>query len=166
MRKLLAVLFLAVAPVWAFGQNIEVKTENRVKNQTGVQCMWSSMETLARHHGYTQLYKVTETKKGPAFLHDALNEMCRVGGVDFVAVQGPVFESIESAVKEGSPVAVCIITGPRSRHCLVVSGVDRKAGTMTVIDNGGPKALEDQTWKIDDFMRVYAGECFYLKKKK
>jgi hypothetical protein len=166
MRKLFALLFLAFTAVGAYGQDVDVKTENRVKNQTGVQCMWSSAETLARHHGYTQLYNLTEKYKGPAFPNQVMQVMLQAGGVDFVFVTGPVFNPIEDAIKEGLPVAVMIRTGPMSAHCLVCKGVDKKAGTMTVIDNGGKYQLQDQVWKIDDFMKCYTGECFYLKKKK
>jgi hypothetical protein len=164
MRKFIALLILAFTPICVLGQDIEVKKENRVKNQTGIQCVWASLETLARHHGYTQLYKVTEYKKGVAYYQDAFTEMCRVGGVDFVGTQGPIFTPIEEGIQAGSPVAVCIVSGPRMKHCLVCCGVNKKAGTMTVIDNLGD--MKEQVWKIDDFMKVYSGECFYLKKKK
>lgn len=163
--KALALFFLFVLPAPVFSQYVYVHPAHRVPNQTGVQCAWSSLETMARHHGYTQLYNVTSYQLGPSTLMQNRLEAQRAG-VPYQVIRRPFTHSLmplQRAISNGHPVAVAIRPNGffGMKHMLIMNGIDRRAGTVSLIDNQG--SMSPKTMSIWQFRRLYTGRAIYLR---
>ena len=56
---------------------VPIAKENRQYNNSGRQCVWCTLEALARHHGITNLYDLTDEYKfatGPSYVSNVLTQ--------------------------------------------------------------------------------------------
>lgn len=151
LRKLgLAVLVWFVSlPV--FGQQVKIPQECRVRNKTGIQCVWASIETLARHHGVPAASNLTDYYKGLAGPNDALRVLRerRVQGY----ITYPGFKNVQwlkDCCSKGWGAGV----GLGGQHMLLV--VHYKDGQVGIIDNLDPE-LRVKYWTEPEFLNRWDG---------
>lgn len=141
---------LAAAPAPSLRR--EIAAANRIPNRSGSQCVWSSLETLARHHGISAAYDLTARyggTAGPGNVQAALSAR-RVKFKQW----GPGPTDI-SRIKEACESGLYCMIGVHGVHAIVCCGCDDRV--VSVIDNCGPKALQTQAWTLERFRNSWDG---------
>jgi hypothetical protein len=145
-----------VEPDELSGVQVPIAKENRKFNVSGVQCVWCSLENLARHHKETKLYDLTEKFKhatGPNYVARVLASRDvkykqvysgKKAGIDFIK---------EYVTKKKLGVGI----GINNVHMINVIHFDEAKGIVKVIDNDGPDALKVQTWTMEKFNQNFDG---------
>lgn len=140
------------------GVQVPIPKDCRVFNKSGSQCVWCSIESLARYHGIKELYegntRITKTytwATSPAEVKRVLNN--NYGTVKWKQIQNGDRNFIKKYVSEMKLGIAFGIPG----HMLNLVHYDEKNDTVKVIDNVGPKALQVQTWSIKKFNQMWDG---------
>jgi hypothetical protein len=142
------------------GRDADLKTlqcpiprEDRVRNFTGIQCVWSSIETLGRWAGDERLFdppltsrKQCKSYAGPGSAAGVLNSL----GVRFEQTYGDRergLSMIRRATKEGRG-ALFDVPG----HAMVIVHFDEEEDRVCWVDNSD-NTLKAQTSTVDRFMK-------------
>jgi len=173
-RNLLAAaLLFALAPALLAadteGVQVPIPQKHRVFNYTGVQCVWASLETLARYHAIPAAKRLTRDHGGPATPEDiqaALNAL----DVKYILVT-PGGRRRTDILKEecakgwGAGVVLVPAIGPegRERGPHMITCVHYKDGMVKVIDNLDEE-LRIQTWTEEEFLGLWDGWMVVLYK--
>lgn len=130
----------------------------RVKNYTGIQCVFSSLECLARWAEIKQLLEPQpltsrpdcKSFSGPTDAEIKLKKY----GVKYENAYKDKKEAIKllkKAMEEGRG-ALMDIPG----HAIVICHYDEEKGIVKIIDNSD-RSLKIQTWSMDKFKRLWGG---------
>jgi len=135
--------------------------KDRVPNRSGIQCVWCSIETLARWAEITTLYDLTDVYKrygdpGPAA------SVLKKYGIKYV-MQYPGNKNTD-ILKRGCETerrGVAIGTH-HGQHMMVLIHFDEKAGIAKYINNSDFQNRQDQklivhTIAMKDFMNLWTG---------
>lgn len=142
--------FLTLLLLLCIGQ-ADVAQGNRVPNRTGSQCVWASLETIARHLGMTQLYDLTARYKSTAEPGTVNRVLSSRGIKHYWHDTGKQdWVSLKNATAQHWPVAV----GISGVHMLVV--VDATDKGVKIIDNSDPK-LAVREWDVGKFKARWDG---------
>jgi hypothetical protein len=135
---------------------VPIIKENRKYNESGVQCVWCSLENLARHHKVVALYDLTDIYKqatGPGYVGYVLKSR----NIKYKQIQSSKEKGIafikEYVVEKKFGVGI----GLQGIHMINLVHFDEEQKIVKVIDNGGPNALKIQTWTMDQFMNRFDG---------
>jgi hypothetical protein len=130
-----------------------IPREDRVRNFTGIQCVWSSIETLGRWAGEERLFDPPLTSRrqcksyaGPGSASGVLNSL----GVRFEQTYGDRergLAMIRRAMKEGRG-ALFDVPG----HAMVIVHFDEEGDRVCWVDNSD-NTLKAQTSTLERFMK-------------
>jgi len=143
-----------------------IPREDRVRNYTGIQCVWSSIETLGRWAGEERLIRppLTSRQQCKSYSNPALSaSVLKSLGVKFEQTWGDKnrgLDLIRRAMGEGRG-ALFDVPG----HAMVIVHFDEEEDRVCWIDNSD-NTLKAQTSTVDRFMKrwgswvlvVYADE--------
>lgn len=135
---------------------VPIAKENRKFNVSGVQCVWCSLENLARHNGESKLYDLTEKYKhatGPSYVAQVLNSR----GVKYKQVYSGKKAGIDFIREYVTKKKMGVGVGLQGVHMINVVHFDEVNGIVKVIDNSGPNAMKIQTWTIEKFDQRFDG---------
>ena len=131
--------------------DVHIAPAHRVPNRTGWQCVWSSMETIGRHHGMRDLYNLTEYD-GPVNPDIARSIIETRGHKCYWRPRGPAhLEEVQRMLDWHWPVSIEVAWAdwPIS-HMVVVEEVTPEF--VRVIDDG-----HEQKWKREWFDGHWTG---------
>lgn len=156
MKKLLtAVIILLLFPINLAGMGVEcpVPEEDRVVNGTGIQCVWSSLETIARYIGEERLYTLTDRYKrqaGPGDVASVLGE----AGVPYE--QSTNKTESRMLIMRGMARGMPVLLGWGGYHAMVIANYDPTCNRVSIIDNSNLGAgIKDMT--ISEFENGWDG---------
>lgn len=140
------------------GVQVPIPKDCRVYNKSGSQCVWCSIECLARYHGVKELYegdrRLTKTytwATSPGEVNRVLKS--KYPTVKWKQIQNGDTNFIKKYVCEMKLGVGFGVPG----HMLNLVHYDEQAGIVKVIDNVGPKALQVQTWSMSKFRQLWDG---------
>jgi hypothetical protein len=139
-----------------FDVQVPIAKENRAFNVSGVQCVWCSLQNLAKHHKETRLYDLTDKYKhatGPAYVGRVLDSR----GVKYKQVYSGKQAGVNFIKEYVTKKKLGVGVGVNNIHMINVVHFDETKGVVKVIDNGGPNALKIQTWTVDQFTQRFDG---------
>lgn len=132
-----------------------IPLEDRVLNPSGIQCVWSSIETLGRWAEEPKLTNPPLTSRidckgysSPLLAEQKLNQI----GVRFEQSYGNRelgLELIHKAMKEGRG---CLFGVPS--HTMVLVHFDEQSNEVKLIDNRD-QTLKVQTITVDEFLQIW-----------
>jgi hypothetical protein len=170
MKRLVVALLLLLAAVPVTACDIEncqvpVSSGLRVHNYTGIQCVYSSLETCARYQGIKELYDLTDLYKDPADFTDT-DAILLKRGVHFEQVRAKTNLKtqvlwVKDKVADGYPVCVGIKPFPYCYHMVTV--IHFKDGIVKYIDPDDE--LNIKTLTEDEFLKQWQGWGLILKGK-
>jgi hypothetical protein len=142
------------------GVQVPISKANRIYNKSGSQCVWVSIETLARHNGVKDIYegdacisKHYTWATGPGEVSKVLNSKysnVKWKHIDSRSQLKPFVKRYVTELKFGVGLAI-------PGHMLTLIHYDESAGVVKVIDNSGSKSLQVQEWSMDKFDRLADG---------
>lgn len=131
----------------------------RIPNKTGIQCVWSSIETLARYCGEKRLYDLTEDDnyKGYAGPSSARKMFEKYG----VKYEMTTDKKDRSLLIKGCKIEKrgCAFSVPG--HVMVMVHYDEKEGVVKYINNSDPE-LKVRSWTMEQFERKFDGWVIVL----
>lgn len=140
------------------GVQVPIPKDCRVYNKSGSQCVWCSIECLSRYHGVKDIYegdrRITKTytwATGPGEVSRVLKG--KYPTVKWKQIQNGDTTFIKKYVTDMKLGIAFGIPG----HMLNLVHYDEAAGVVKVIDNGGSKALQVQTWSMSKFRQLWDG---------
>lgn len=133
-----------IAPKAAY---LDIAPANRIPNRTGSQCVWSSLETLARQHGITQLYNLTSNHRGLSGPGE-VESLLRSRQVRFKQTTQGSMEFLRAAQGYG-----CLI-GLDGQHAVVCADVS--ADKVYILDNMDSE-LKIRAWSMEKFRSRWDG---------
>lgn len=139
--------------------HVAIDQENRIYNETGVQCGWCALETLGRHHNVESLRNITKTQLG-LMSEDHANFLLKRRRVNF-RYQHVGNKDVSILRKYVTEMHYGAAVGLERKHMLVLCHFDEEHGIVKVIDNMGPQALKIQTWDLEKFLEIWDG-CAYV----
>lgn len=144
---------------------VDVPPTCRVRNRTGSQCVWASIETLARKHNIGRASDLTNFYGGVASEGD-VNSVLQSRGFQlekhyYQSYRGMTWNTtfIPRACQHGWGACAGIGHG---NICHLVNVVHYKDGVVKIIDNFGPRALEVQEWPESKFLSLWNGWAISL----
>jgi hypothetical protein len=131
--------------------DVDIPMECRVHNGTGSQCVWSSLETLARYWEIPELYDLTERYGGTAGPQNACSVLHRrsVPHATHHPGQPGRMEFIQACVDYGYGCAIGI-----GNHMCVLVGLDKESARIISNNN---RTKEIQTVPRQEFDRIFDG---------
>ena len=155
MRRMLYFLFL-FAPTASFA--VEIPKEARVFNTSEHQCVWASLETLARHNQIPELYDLTTKYKKKA-TPDNVRYVLKKRKIKYkMTLHGRGSHGfLKENIRHG------IAFGTNRKHMMTLVHIDDKEAKF--IDNSD-KNLEVQTWDIKKFNKAFDGWAIVIFKGK
>lgn len=136
--------------------DVNVAMENRLHNGTGMQCVFASLETIGRHHGYDQLYGLCDEYKGMSNPYEVAHILQqRQVPYEYKSPLNYQTGDIKRFTDEGRP---CLI-GLYGNHAVVCIGLDDESAR--IISNNRP-SRPVQTIPIDEFSRIFDRWVFAL----
>lgn len=137
------------------GVQVPIPMNCRVKNYTGIQCVWSSLSCLARYHNIPAAKNLIDKYKsyaGPGDVRRALDPI----GVKYVMNTGTKNKQfLVDYCAKGWGAGI----GLNGTH--MVTLVHFKDGVVKIIDNSDP-SLRIQSMSEDQFMRRWDGWAVVL----
>jgi|694.fasta_scaffold29863_3 hypothetical protein len=141
---------------------VPIPMEDRVPNRTGIQCVWSSIETLARYCGEDRLYNLTynDNYKGYARPSSA-RKMFEEYGIEYEMTTDKKDKSllIKGCMVENRGCGFDI-----PGHVMTMVHYDEEKGIVKYIDNSDPK-LKIRVWSMDEFNKRWGGWVFIIRAK-
>lgn len=139
----------------------------RVRNYTGIQCVFSSLECLARWAEIKELLEPEpltsrsgcKSYSGPIDAAEKLNNY----GVKFENIyrdKGSALILLKKAMSDGRG-ALMDVPG----HAIVICHYDEKEKIVKIIDNSD-RSLRIQTWSMEKFNRLWGGWILVIYGKK
>jgi hypothetical protein len=117
---------------------LDIAPENRVRNRTGAQCVWASLETLARHWVIAACYDLT-ARHGGTSSPGEVAAVLSAKGVRFTqSTRDRSKQALIGAARYG-----CLV-GLGGQHAICCVGANETAVWM--IDNSGPDAGHIREW--------------------
>lgn len=155
IRWLLAFIFLLLIQTTYASDGVEcpVNRQDRVGNGTGVQCVWASLETIARYIGETRLYDLTDKYKNvsdPGQVAQVLNSR----GVPFE--QATSKEEARVLIMKGMQNGMPVLFGAGRVHAMVIVNYDPTCNRACYVDNSNLGAGVI-TKTIPEFERMWDG---------
>lgn len=145
-------LSLSLSLILLLLSDCHITPKDRVYNRTGQQCVWCTLESQARHWGYTSLFDLTTTYTGRTGEQEADYVLLSRGFKTYVGWAGSQdWASLENASRRHWPTSVAV----HPYHMVLL--IDVTPTTVTIIDNGGDKALEEQVWPRSYFASIWTG---------
>lgn len=142
------------------GVQVPIPKDCRVFNKSGSQCVWCSIECLARYHKVTDLYegdrRITKHytwATGPAEVYLVLNARYPNVGWAQLSNRNEVKSFLKKYVTEKKLGVGFSVPG----HMLNMIHYDETNRIVKVIDNIGPQALEVQEWSMEKFENLSQG---------
>jgi len=136
------------------GTMVPIPIEDRVFNETGIQCVWASVECLGRYANEPKLIGLTshpdcKSYASPSSLAAKLKKL----GVTFEQTTNRSDKSliIKSVVKDRRG---CLFAIPG--HAMTLVHYDEQAGLVKYINNSD-KALKIRTWTMKEFNQRWDG---------
>lgn len=128
-----------------------VPKQHRARNRTGIQCVWASLECLARIHGIEKASHLTDRYKHTAGPGD-VRMILKSYGVDYrMSLPGRRDkEFLKTCCANGWGACV----GLGGAHMINV--IHYKDGKVKVIDNSDSQ-LRVQTWTEERFLQMWDG---------
>lgn len=160
LKNLLLVVSILFFSSYSYAQDlvqVSIPMECRVFNQTGSQCVWASLEALARAHKIHAASRLTDTYKSESLPHPTSAVLQNLGVKHYMihpGKQNRLF--LQTACSNGWGAAV----GLGMRHAVVV--VHFKDGLVGLIDNSDP-TLEVKIWTEEKFMKHWDGWALCLE---
>jgi len=147
---LLLPFLLTVQPTSAKA-DCHIAPSNLVPNRTGSQCVWVTLESIARHWGMTDLYNLHNNlgTSGPGEVARVM--IARHRHIYWSPEGKQDWQSLANASANHWPVGV----GLRGTHMLLL--VDLTQTHATIIDNGGQKSGQRQVWTREYFASAWDG---------
>jgi hypothetical protein len=160
MKKLLftVVLFFSLAAA-SLAQEVScpIPREDRVYNRTGTQCVYASLETLARWSYCKPLLDPPLTRRAEC------QTFCNPGQVGSLLQQSGVqYEQYRSQgqgkglLRKAMSEHRAALFGAWRRHAMVVVSYDEQANYAAYIDNSDP-SLKIKTITVDQFNQMWDG---------
>jgi len=138
---------------------VPIPFKDRVPNRTGIQCVWSSAETLARYAECKKLYDITlndnyKSYAGPASLKAMLEKYN-------VKYEMTVNKKDRSLLIKGCKIERRGVAFDIPGHVMVLVHYDEKEGIVKYINNSD-KELKVRTWSMEEFNRRWDGWAFII----
>jgi ABC-type bacteriocin/lantibiotic exporter with double-glycine peptidase domain len=157
MRKFLVFLSIFWATPAPAVVQIPIALEQRCSNDTGVQCVWASLETLARYHQIRAASDLREHYKGPAD-HNDVQRALNARGVTWQMTYAQSVPFLKQCCDRGWGAAVSL----RRRH--MVTCVGYNTGHVYLIDNSDPN-LDIREYSETEFLQMWDGWTVTLPPK-
>lgn len=130
---MVSLINLFVALLGCLLAEVNIAPQDRVFNKTGSQCVWCSLETIARHFHIAKLYDLTAKYKGTAGSGNVDSVLSSRGIKFYQGREGTHdLQGIRSAISQDWPVAI----GLRGVHMITL--VDITQDSVKIIDNSDP----------------------------
>jgi hypothetical protein len=132
---------------------VPIPMEDRVGNGTGIQCVWSSIETLARYARFERLYNMTDLPECKSYSGpSSAGRWLKSKNVRFEqTIGGDRSLILKGVVKEGRGVLFSV-----PGHAMVLVHYDEEKGEVKYINNSD-KSLKIRTWSMKEFNRRFDG---------
>lgn len=125
----------------------------RVPNKTGIQCVWSSIETLARYAQFERLYDMTELSECRSYSGPSnAGSWLRKHNVRFEQTTGGDRSLIIKGVVKEKRGVLFSVPG----HAMVLVHYDEEKGIVKYINNSD-STLQIRTWTMKEFNRRFDG---------
>jgi hypothetical protein len=142
------------------GVQVPIPKECRVFNKTGSQCVWCSIEVLARYHKVADLYegdrRITKHHTWGTFsweVNHVLTTQYPKTKWTQITNRSQLRGFLQKYVTEKKFGVGFSVPG----HMLNLIHYDENARIVKVIDNDGPTPLEVQQWSLDKFNGIAEG---------
>lgn len=137
----------------------EVQEKNRINNNTGSQCVFSSIELVGRTIGETKLYNITKLPQcqglaGPGDVKRLLDSL------DVKFEQSNNKEKGRELIKEAMKIGYPVVWGMGGFHALSLVHYDEIANRVHYIDNVGPKTVK--ICSVEKFNKMWDGWIIYI----
>lgn len=149
MRSTLVCLLAIVAPLWA---DITIAREDQVPNRKPGWCVWTSLETLGRHHKITALEGVAahymkHVPEGGATLADAIGALRHLG-VAHRYCERPDAAFLGDACRRNRGAVVVLDNWPKpgAIHAVVLIAFDDKHADWIDSNYPGWRYTAGRTW--------------------
>jgi hypothetical protein len=142
-----------------YNTQVFIPMKDRVFNKTGIQCVWSSVETLARYAEIEKLYDITEKDEyksyaGPKSLKAMLNKYD-------IKYEMTTSKNNRSLLIKGCVVEKRAVGFDIPGHVMVLVHYDEVNGIVKYINNSDP-TLKIRTWTIEEFNKRWDGWVFLI----
>lgn len=140
---------------------VPIAKEHRQYNYSGSQCVWCSLEALARHHGIANLYDLTDKYKfatGPSYVAGVLTKRGVAFRQSYSTKQADIEFIREYVTKKGYGVGIGVYNGT---HMINLVHFDEEKGIVKIIENGD-RSLKIQTWTMAQFNSRFSGWAIAL----
>lgn len=132
---------------------VPIPMKDRIPNKTGIQCVWSSIETLARYADFERLFDMTEKPEcrsysGPS----SAGRWLKSHNVKFEQTTGGDRSLIIKGVVEEKRGVLFDVPG----HAMVLVHYDEDKGIVKYINNSD-RSLKIRTWTMSEFNRRFGG---------
>jgi hypothetical protein len=161
-------LEVLVNPVKEFEGNVDssnlqtqvfIPPEDRVPNKTGIQCVWSSVETLARYAEIKKLYDITNNDNYKSYAGpQSLKVMLKKYGIKYEMTTN---KNDRSLLIKGCTVEKRGVGFDIPGHAMVLVHYDEVEGLVKYINNSDP-SLKIRTWTMEEFNKRWAGWAFII----
>jgi len=161
-------LEVLVNPVKEFEGNVDsseaqtqvlILPKDRVFNKTGIQCVWSSIETLARHAEIENLYDITENDHYKSYAGpQSLKAMLEKYKIKYEMTTN---KKDRSLLIKGCTIEKRGVGFDIPGHAMVLVHYDEEAGIVKYINNSDP-SLRVRTWTMQEFNKRWAGWAFII----
>jgi hypothetical protein len=147
--KLLLAAVLCLIPQ----DTADIPPEDRVPNATRVQCVWVSLETLARWNNIKSLYTLSQTHRGLAGPAD-VRQVLQKRKVYFYDAMPPNNKESYDLIHWANSYDICCLVGLNRSHAVVLQDIDDEH--VTIVEN---KRQGCPTIKIprETFDRIFDG---------
>lgn len=139
-----------------------IPMEDRVPNRTGIQCVWSSIETLARYCGEERLYNITYNDNYKSYASpNSTRRMFEKYEIEYEMTTSTKDRSllIKGCVMENRGCGFGI-----PGHVMTMVHYDEEKGIVKYIDNSDPQ-LKIRVWSMSEFDRRWDGWAFIIRAK-
>lgn len=134
---------------------VDIAKEDRVPNKTGIQCVWSSIETVARHNKIEELYDLTEDSRCKSFAGPS--SAAKILKEKKIKFEQTVSEKDISLLIKGCKEerwGVCFgIPG----HMMTMVHFDHENEKIVKYIDNSDKTLSVRTWTLNQFYSKWDG---------
>lgn len=135
------------------GVQVPIERKDRVRNKTGVQCVWSSHETLARYAEIKELYDITDMREYKSYAGpDNARRMLERFNIKYKMTTTKDVSLLDQACRVEHRGATFDVPG----HMMTLVHFSQKDGIVKYIDNSD-KTLAIRTMSMKEFMRRWCG---------
>jgi RNA polymerase subunit RPABC4/transcription elongation factor Spt4 len=133
---------------------VPIPMKDRVPNRTGVQCVWSSIETIARYCGENKLYDLTYNDNYKSYASPkSARKMFETYEVKYEITTS---KNDRSLLIKGCVIERRGCTFGVPGHVMVIVHYDEEKGVIKYINNSDPQ-LKVRTWTMQEFNKRWDG---------